>query len=158
MSLFTKKQPPAPDLRLEALEAEYKNYRRRTQDARETAYQDAQRKTVLAFLPLYDDLERALSAPCRCADGQSRQMLQPRLSRGGVSCDGRDGCRGAHCAGRADRFYDGRRGPAASKGRRRELTGSLPRRTEFFKYFEGAFHICPESSVLTSAPQIPALP
>ena len=35
MSLFTKKQPPAPDLRLEALEAEYKNYRRRTQDARE---------------------------------------------------------------------------------------------------------------------------
>lgn len=67
MSLFTKKQPPAPDLRLEALEAEYKNYRRRTQDARETAYQDAQRKTVLAFLPLYDDLERALSAPCQDA-------------------------------------------------------------------------------------------
>lgn len=67
MSLFTKKQPPAPDLRLEALEAEYKNYRRRTQDARETAYQDAQRKTVLAFLPIYDDLERALSAPCQDA-------------------------------------------------------------------------------------------
>ena len=67
MSLFTKKQPPAPDLRLEALEAEYKNYRRRTQGACETAYQDAQRKTVLAFLPLYDDLERALSAPCQDA-------------------------------------------------------------------------------------------
>ena len=67
MSLFTKKQPPAPDLRLEALEAEYKNYRRRTQDARETAYQDAQRKTVLAFLPLYDDLERALHQPCQDA-------------------------------------------------------------------------------------------
>ena len=67
MSLFTKKQPPAPDLRLEAMEAEYKNYRRRTQGACETAYQDAQRKTVLAFLPLYDDLERALSAPCQDA-------------------------------------------------------------------------------------------
>ena len=53
--------------RLEALEAEYKNYRRRTQGACETAYQDAQRKTVLAFLPLYDDLERALSAPCQDA-------------------------------------------------------------------------------------------
>ncbi len=65
MSLFTKKQPPAPDLRLEALEAEYKNYRRRTQDARETAYQDAQRKTVLAFLPLYDDLERVSRHPVR---------------------------------------------------------------------------------------------
>ena len=163
MSLFTKKQPPAPDLRLEALEAEYKNYRRRTQDARETAYQDAQRKTVLVFLPLYDDLERALSAPCQDAAYRkgiavARQMLQPRLSRGSVSCDGRDGCRGAHCAGRADRFYDGRRGPAARKGRRRELTGSLPRRAEFFKYFEGAFHVCPKSSVLTSAPRIPALP
>ena len=67
MGLFTKKAASVPDLRLEALEAEYKNYRRRTQDARETAYQDAQRKTVLAFLPLYDDLERALSAPCQDA-------------------------------------------------------------------------------------------
>lgn len=65
MSLFTKKQPPAPDLRLEALEAEYKNYRRRTQQAGEQAALDAQRKTVLAFLPLYDDLERALQAPCQ---------------------------------------------------------------------------------------------
>ena len=62
MSLFTKKQPPAPDLRLEALEAEYKNYRRRTQGAFETEYQDAQRKTVLAFLPLYYDLDRAPTA------------------------------------------------------------------------------------------------
>ena len=65
MGLFTKKEAPAPDLRLEALEAEYKNYRRRTQQAGELAALDAQRKTVLAFLPVYDDLERALAAPCQ---------------------------------------------------------------------------------------------
>ena len=65
MGLFTKKSAPAPDLRFEALEAEYKNYRRRTQQAGEQAAADAQRKTVLAFLPLYDDLERALAAPCQ---------------------------------------------------------------------------------------------
>ena len=65
MKLFTKKQPPAPDLRLEALEAEYKNYRRRTQQASEQAALQAQRKAVLAFLPVYDDLERALAAPCQ---------------------------------------------------------------------------------------------
>lgn len=65
MGLFTKKEAPAPDLRLEALEAEYKNYRRRTQQVGELAALDAQRKTVLAFLPVYDDLERALAAPCQ---------------------------------------------------------------------------------------------
>ena len=37
MGLFTKKAPPAPDLRLEALEAEFKNYRRRTEDSSERA-------------------------------------------------------------------------------------------------------------------------
>ena len=65
MGLFTKKTVPAPDLRLEALEAEYKNYRRRTQEAGAQAACEAQRKTVLAFLPVYDDLERALLAPCQ---------------------------------------------------------------------------------------------
>ena len=60
MGLFTKKAPPAPDVRFEALEQEYKNYRRRTEAAREDAAVQAQRKTVLAFLPLYVDLERAL--------------------------------------------------------------------------------------------------
>ena len=175
MSLFTKKQPPAPDLRLEALEAEYKNYRRRTQDARETAYQDAQRKTVLAFLPLYDDLERALSAPCQDAayrKGIELMMqnllsilaglkVQPMQSLG--KCFNPDYHEAVshvtdETAAEERIVQDGRRGPAARKGRRRELTGSLPRRAEFFKYFEGAFHVCPKSSVLTSAPQIPALP
>ena len=65
MGLFTKKAPPAPDLRLEALEAEFKNYRRRTEDSSERVANDARRKAVLAFLPVYDDLERALAAPCQ---------------------------------------------------------------------------------------------
>ena len=65
MKLFTKKSQPVPDLRLEALEAEYKNYRRRTQDASHQSALETQRKTVLAFLPLYDDLDRALAAPCQ---------------------------------------------------------------------------------------------
>ena len=65
MGLFMKKAAPAPDLRLEALEAEFKNYRRRTADSSERAANDARRKAVLAFLPVYDDLERALAAPCQ---------------------------------------------------------------------------------------------
>ena len=67
MGLFTKKAASAPDLRLEALEAEFKNYRRRTEDSSERAANDARRKAVLAFLPVYDDLERALLAPCQDA-------------------------------------------------------------------------------------------
>ena len=65
MGLFTKKAASAPDLRLEALEADFKNYRRRTADSSERAANDARRKAVLAFLPVYDDLERALAAPCQ---------------------------------------------------------------------------------------------
>ena len=56
MGLFTKKAASVPDLRLEALEAEFKNYRRRTADSSERAANDARRKVVLAFLPVYDDL------------------------------------------------------------------------------------------------------
>lgn len=67
MGLFTKKAASVPDLRLEALEAEFKNYRRRTADSSERAANDARRKAVLAFLPVYDDLERALLAPCQDA-------------------------------------------------------------------------------------------
>lgn len=82
MGLFTKKAPPAPDLRYEALEREYQNYRRRTEAAREDAAVQAQRKTVLAFLPLYDDLERALKAPCQDAPYKKgvELMMQKLLS------------------------------------------------------------------------------
>ena len=62
MRLFAKKA--APDRRYEALEAEYTNFRRRTAEELNTAHSRAARETALPFLALYDDLSRALAAPC----------------------------------------------------------------------------------------------
>ncbi|CDB88186.1 protein GrpE [Firmicutes bacterium CAG:170] len=64
MKLFQKRQPQqaAKDPLLEELEAEYRNYRRRTALELEQANDAATRRAVLNFLPLYDDLERAPSA------------------------------------------------------------------------------------------------
>ncbi|MEG0765328.1 MAG: nucleotide exchange factor GrpE [Pseudoflavonifractor sp.] len=42
------------------LAAEYDNFRRRSQKEKEGIYGDAKADTVLAFLPVYDNLERAL--------------------------------------------------------------------------------------------------
>ena len=42
------------------LAAEYDNYRKRSQKEKESAWADARAETVLAFLPVYDNLERAL--------------------------------------------------------------------------------------------------
>ena len=44
------------------LTAEYDNYRKRTAKEKETIYQDAQLDTIKAFLPVYDNLERAAAA------------------------------------------------------------------------------------------------
>ena len=44
------------------LAAEYDNYRKRTAKEKETIYQDAQLDTIKAFLPVYDNLERAAAA------------------------------------------------------------------------------------------------
>ena len=41
------------------LTAEYYNYRKRTAKEKESIYQDAQIDTIKAFLPVYDNLERA---------------------------------------------------------------------------------------------------
>lgn len=67
MKLFQKKAPAEPqsDLRYTALEHEYLNYRRRTAEALEKSEAQAVRKTVLAFLPVYDDLSLALAQPCQ---------------------------------------------------------------------------------------------
>ena len=43
------------------LMAEYDNYRKRTQKEKETIYQDAKADTILKFLDVYDNLERAVS-------------------------------------------------------------------------------------------------
>lgn len=63
MGWFTK-HAQSEDLRLEALNMEYQNYRRRTSLELEQAGDLAARKTAQAFLCLYDDLQRALSMPC----------------------------------------------------------------------------------------------
>ena len=63
MGLFSKKE--APDRRLEALEAEYQNFRRRTAQELEAAHAKAARQTALPFLDVYDDLQRALATPCQ---------------------------------------------------------------------------------------------
>ena len=42
------------------LAAEYDNYRRRTAKEKESAWTNAKAQTVAAFLPVYDNLERAL--------------------------------------------------------------------------------------------------
>ncbi len=69
MKLFQNKraapQPESPHY--EELAAEYRNYRRRTAQALERAEQEATRKVILEFLPLYDDLARALRQPCQDA-------------------------------------------------------------------------------------------
>ena len=63
MGLFSKRQE-LPDERLEALHAEYQNYRRRTALELEAAGDQAARKTAAAFLAVYDDLQRALDSTC----------------------------------------------------------------------------------------------
>lgn len=70
MKLFHKPQPPQPDVRdarYDELEAEYRNYRRRTAETLAQTESIAARKAVLTFLPLYDDLALALAQPCQDA-------------------------------------------------------------------------------------------
>ena len=46
------------------LAAEYDNYRKRSAKEKESAWTDSKASTAAAFLPVYDNLERALKAPC----------------------------------------------------------------------------------------------
>ena len=62
MAMFLRK-PPA-DERWEQLNAEYQNYRRRTALELQQAGGKAAAKTAAAFLPIYDDLQRALASQC----------------------------------------------------------------------------------------------
>ena len=45
------------------LTAEYDNYRKRTAREKENLWQDAKADTIKAFLPVYDNLERAANQP-----------------------------------------------------------------------------------------------
>ena len=46
------------------LAAEYDNFRRRSAKEKTEAYSKAKGDAALAFLPVYDNLQRALAAPC----------------------------------------------------------------------------------------------
>lgn len=46
------------------LAAEYDNFRRRSQKEKESTWSDAKFETAVAFLPVYDNLERALKLAC----------------------------------------------------------------------------------------------
>ena len=56
----TQEQPAQPDDRYLRLAAEYDNYRKRTAKEKETIWASAKADTAAAFLPVYDNLERAI--------------------------------------------------------------------------------------------------
>lgn len=55
-----QEEPLRPGGQISRLAAEYDNYRRRSQKEKESAWSDAKADTAAAFLPVYDNLERAL--------------------------------------------------------------------------------------------------
>lgn len=54
--------------------AEYDNYRKRTQKEKDAIYPQAQADTVLKFLPIIDNFERALQ--CECADPEFKKGVE----------------------------------------------------------------------------------
>ena len=79
-------EPPAEAL----LKAEYDNYRKRSAKERESIYQDVRADTVTKFLPVYDNLARALEqATCDEAYRKGVEMIMAQLrdilSRMGVT-------------------------------------------------------------------------
>ena len=59
----TAEAAPASDDRYLRLMAEYDNFRKRSAKERENIYTDARVDTVSKFLPVYDNLARAMSTP-----------------------------------------------------------------------------------------------
>lgn len=58
-----QKQLAQQEDRFLRLAAEYDNYRKRTAKEKEALWNDAKADTAVAFLPVYDNLERALKQP-----------------------------------------------------------------------------------------------
>ena len=77
-----EKKPEAPQAPSDAylrLLAEYDNYRKRSQKEKESLYADIKADTVTKFLPVYDNLVRALSTPTEdeaCRKGVEMIMTQ----------------------------------------------------------------------------------
>lgn len=69
------------DKQYQYLAAEYDNFRRRSAKEKTDAYSSAKADAALAFLPVFDNLQRALAAPCTdeaYAKGVEMTMTQPR--------------------------------------------------------------------------------
>lgn len=87
MALFGKRQPAA-DTRLEELQAEYQNYRRRTVLEMENVGIRSAQKAAAVFLRIYDDLQRALASPCSDpAFYQGVELIQRNLMDAFASLD-----------------------------------------------------------------------
>ena len=73
------KKPEAPQAQSDAylrLLAEYDNYRKRSQREKDSLYADIKADTLLKFLPVYDNLVRALNQPTE--DEAYRKQTQNR--------------------------------------------------------------------------------
>lgn len=69
------------DKQYQYLAAEYDNFRRRSAKEKSDAYSSAKADAALAFLPVFDNLQRALAAPCTdaaYAKGVEMTMTQLR--------------------------------------------------------------------------------
>ena len=81
------------------LAAEYDNYRRRSQKEKESAWADSKAETAAAFLPVYDNLERALkqdTADEAYKKGPGR-TLRPQPPQCSDARGGRERRREYHC-------------------------------------------------------------
>lgn len=78
--------------RMLRLQADFENYRRRTQKEKEELWKYASEQLIVSLLPVLDNLERALAArdddPARVAEGVDMiyRQLQDVLTREGLSC------------------------------------------------------------------------
>ena len=78
------------DKQYQYLAAEYDNFRRRSAKEKTDAYSSAKADAALAFLPVFDNLQRALAAPCTdaaYAKGVEMTMTQLRqvLEKQGIT-------------------------------------------------------------------------
>ena len=78
------------DKQYQYLAAEYDNFRRRSAKEKTDAYSSAKADAALAFLPVFDNLQRALAAPCTdaaYAKGVEMTMtqLRPVLEKLGIT-------------------------------------------------------------------------
>ena len=103
---FTREQVEQMELAAKQLEsvkdqfvrltAEYDNYRKRTAKEKEAIYPEAKASTLASMLPVLDNFERAMAAPCSDADFKKgmeliRKAFDELLEKQGVEAFGEVG-------------------------------------------------------------------